>query len=221
MVEHVSIFVRNNKSWTIKNVLANYFRAINLDRNIYREYHSGTIVAFEKLKQLGDILYLSKEGFHLVYKRLLNPRENEFEQADKYTPSDAEMDFINNVGLSFHKAMVARELAYMLEYYETESDVDYYKVKGSLDDYVEHLKILFDKGASLIKPFLRNFQDDVVVLSYFLENERYVESVLDAKIKDLFKGRMEKKIYLKVSEYFLESGWQDRAKKMLYGNLYH
>ena len=141
MVESVSNFVRKNKSWTIKNVLANYFKAINLNTNIYREYHSGTLVTFDKLKQLGDVLYVSKEELHLVYKRLRNPRKNIFEHADKYTPNDAEMNFINNVGLLFHKAMVARELAYMLEYYETESDDGYYEVKSSFDDYIEHLKI--------------------------------------------------------------------------------
>ena len=222
MMENISAYIQARKSWSIKNVLANYFRAINLYANIHREYHAGKDVSFDKLRQLSVILYSIKEELHLIYRRLQDPRKNLFEKANKYTPNQVELSFINNVGLLFHKAMVARELKYMLEYYETEAEEDYLEVKKSLDDYMQRLLALFDKGISIIQPFLRSFQEDVIVLSFFLENSRYVESVLGVELESLLKEFGDGAVhsaYIKVSRYFIDSGWLDRAKKVLYDAL--
>jgi len=220
MREHVSHYVRDRKSWTIKNILSNYFKAINLNSDITREYQAGRDVPFEKLRQLSEILYSCKEDLYLIYKRLADPRKSEFEHAEKFTPNETEMDFIHNVGLMFHKSMVARELEYMLEYYETDADEDYLNLKSSLDDYIDRLANLFAKGITLIQPLLMNFMDDVVVMSYFLEHERYVRSVLGDEGAVIFEkieqAHASNELYSKVAQYFIESGWVDRAKKVLY-----
>ncbi|MBN1482554.1 hypothetical protein EH223_10955 [candidate division KSB1 bacterium] len=221
--EHVSEYIQKRKSWTIKNVLSNYFKASNLFANIYREYSSGKDVSFERIRQLSEILFDIKEELHLVYKRLKDPRKNIFEHTAKYTPNDSEMDFIHNVGLLFHKAMVARELSYMIDYYETDADEDYNELKNSYDDYMKRLANLFEKGAALVPPFLRNFSNDVVVLSYFLEHDRYAESVLGLDLSSIFEHLQENaetiSPNIKVAHYLLESGWKDRAKKVLYDGL--
>lgn len=223
MREPVSDYLEKRKSWIIKNVLSNYFKACNLYANIYREYASGKDVSFERLKQLTEILFAIKEELHLVYKRLKNPRKNIYESSGKYTPNESEMNFINNVGLLFHKTMVARELKYMLDYYEPDADEDYYEVKHSLDDYMKRLANLFNKGVTLIPLFLRNFSNDVVVLSYFLEHDRYAESVLGVDISSIFEHLQENSesisANIKVAHYLLKSGWKDRAKRVLYDAL--
>ena len=214
-----SRYVLKSKSWIIKNVLSNYFKAYNLNADIYREHHSKKGVQFQKLKQLSGILFSAKEDLYLVYKRLVDPRQNVFERADKYTPNEAEIHFINNVGILFHKSMVARELKYMLEYYETESDPDYADIKSSLDDNIERLKTLFTKGLGLIQPFLANYKDDAVVLSFLMENSRYIEAILGKSVHSLFEeltgGENVIDLYARVAEYFRDSGWDDKAKKVL------
>lgn len=220
MQNNVRGYIRDRKSWSIKNILSNYFKAINLNADITREYQTGRDVPFEKLRQLNDILYNCKEELYLIFKRLSDPRTNEFESVEKFTPNEAEMDFIHNVGLLFHKAMVARELKYMLEYYETEAEDDYYDVKELLDDYVDRLTKLFSRGISLVQPLLVNFIDDAVVMSYLIEHERYVRSVLgeagDSIFKQIERAHVSNELYTKVARYFIESGWTDRAKKVLY-----
>ncbi len=218
--QNVNSYIQHRKSWTIKNVLTNYFKAVNLNSDIYREAKSGRDVPFEKVRQLSEILYTCKEELYLIYKRLRDPRKNEYESADKYLPNDIEMDFIHNVGLLFHKAMVVRELKYMLEYYETDADEDYFELKRSHDEYINRLLILFEKGITRVQPFLVNFRDDVIVMSYFLENSRYVKSIIGLDVVSLFKKVDSSfsldEIYIKVANYFIESGWTDRAKKILF-----
>lgn len=220
MQDHVNGYILARKSWSIKNILSNYFKAINLNADITREYQSGKDVSFEKLRQLNEILFMCKEELYLIYKRLSDPRKNEFESVEKFTPNETEMDFIHNVGLLFHKVMVARELKYMLEYYETDAEEDYFDAKVLLDDYIERLANLFAKGISLIKPLLVNFIDDAVVMSYFIEHERYVRSVLGEDGVSIFdqieQVHASNELYTKVAHYFIESGWMDRAKKVLY-----
>ncbi len=220
MQEHVTLYVRKCKSWTIKSVLANYFKALNLYAEINHQYHAGKDIKFATLKQLSDILFSAKEGLHLIYKRLSDPRKNEFEKTEKYTPTRAEMNFINNVGISFHKAMVARELKYMMEYYETGANEDYFELESSFHSNIARLGDLFSKASHLLEEFLIAFQDDPVILSYFLENERYIEITLGEEISSLLKhlasnGAAEKS-YIKVAKYFIESGWPERAKRILY-----
>ena len=217
MADKISKYVQTRKSWSIKNVLFNYFAAMNLNAEINQRYNEGLDVSFEYFRDLSDILYNAKEELHLIYKRLHDPRQNRFEEADKYTPNDDEMNFINNVGLLFHKAMVERELKYMLEYYGADEYEDYHELKASLDDYMERISHLFAKGVSLLPRFLRNFQHDVIVLSFFLEHSRETEAMLGFgldRIFESFNGNGTSP-YVKVARYFIDSGWIERAKKVL------
>ena len=214
-----SPYVEKSKSWIIKNVLSNYFKACNLNADIYREHHSKTDVQFDKMRQLSDVLFAAKEDLYLVYKRLIDPKRNVFERAEKVTPNEVEIRFINNVGILFHKSMVVRELEYMLEYYKTENDPDYDDIKSTLDVNVDRLRMLFDKGLALIKDFLENYKMDAVVLSFLLENSRYIEAILDQSVHSLFQGLVHddpiENLYINVADYFRDSGWEDKAKKVL------
>ena len=214
-----SPYVLKSKSWIIKNVLSNYFKAYNLNADIYREHHSKTDVQFEKMRQLSDILFDAKEDLYLIYRRLLDPKRNLFERAEKFTPNEVEIKFINIVGILFHKSMVTRELEYMLEYYKTENDPDHDDIKRSLDDNVERLQTLFEKGLALIRGFLENHKDDAVVLSFLLENGRYIEAIIGTSVHSLFQelGHIDRPVdfYMNVADYFRDSGWDDKAKKVL------
>ncbi len=214
MTTMVSPFVETNKPWIIRKVIADYFHAKNIFCKLLHDYCSGKDLPFEKMKEFSELLYTAKEDLHLVFKRLIEPQSGEFEKAAKYTPNTVEIEFMNNVGLLFHKATVAREIKYMLEYYKTDTD-DYVQLKGLLDNYVEKMQRLFKEGIDLIKLLLKEYRDNLVVLLYLIENERYVSMATEASLATLLEeiegGKEIDKKLIQVGKYCIQSGWPERA----------
>ncbi|NIA30639.1 MAG: hypothetical protein GWP06_12100 [Actinobacteria bacterium] len=213
-----SPFVQANGPWIIRKALSDYLRAKNMFDNMDREISTGRDVSFDYLKKLSDILYTIKEDLYLIFKRVIDPPERKFEKAAKITPNDNEIEFINNAGLLFHKATVARELKYVMEYYATDSK-DYKHTKDSLDTYWIRIRELFDDGIEMIKHLLVEYSKNIIVLDFLLEKERYVTEALGESLDTLLQ-RIEGKeqfddAYVRVGKYCLESGWRDRAKKYL------
>jgi len=218
MNEKISSFVKANKPWIIRKVLADYLRAKNMFSNIDRESNHGRTVNFESLKKLSDLLFAIKEDLHLIFKHVVDPLTGQFEKAQKYTPNRDETEFVNNVGLLFHKAMVAREVKYVMEHYASYSE-DYTESNASLDSYLRRIRALFDDGILLIKKLLVDYANNVVVLSYLLENDHYLEETLGEDIQELCKqivgADQLDSAYIRGGLYCLESGWRDRARKIL------
>jgi hypothetical protein len=218
MSEKISPFVQTNKPWFIRKTLADYLRAKNMFFNMDRIAASGQLMTFEDLKKLSDILYTIKEDFHLIFRRLVNPQKNRFETAGKFTPNQDELDFINNVGLLFHKSMAARELKYVMEIYSVQNE-DYTQSKDSLETYWKKMRILFSDGTEIIKRLLVDYTDNIIVLSYLLENDRYVHKALGENVKSILKRILGKQkietAYIRVAEFLIESGWKERARRML------
>lgn len=218
MNEKISPFVQANKPWIIRKSLADYLRAKNMFSNMDRLAASDQLMTFEDLKKLSDTLFTIKENFHLIFKRLVDPQKNRFEVADKYTPTQDELAFINNVGLLFHKAMAAREVKYVMEIYSVQHE-DYAQSKDSLEIYCKKMRILFFDGTDIIKRLLVEYTDNIIVLSYLLENSRYVREALGENVKSILKRILiDPKIeraYIRVAEFLIESGWAERARRML------
>ena len=218
MTVDVCPYVMRSKSWLIKSVLTNYFKAAQLIRDIFENDRMGQDVTFACLKELSELLYRAKEDLHLIYKRLQDPRKKLFEDVAKCQPTEGEQNFIHSVGLLFHKAMVARELQYMLEYYESAGDLDYREIKKSLHEYITKMMNLFEKDTKLLVDFLKNFHRDVVIISYFYENQQEIERAIGVSLEAIlgdFDGFLSENTQVQVADYFLASGWSDRAKKIL------
>lgn len=219
MKKDTSPYVERNRSWIIKNVLSAYLRAINLFEEICASFDGSDYqnIPFQHLKQLSDILYDAKEKLRLIYKRssFINIKTGQF---GRYNPDSVEFKVINNIGVLFHKATIARELKYMVEYYQTESE-DYNQIKTSLADYIDKMHFFFENGKAALLPFLKKFSADVVVLSFLLENEHYIKTSLGKSIDELLayfdSKRGNETYYIKVADFFIESGWIPRAKKMI------
>jgi len=217
-MEKVSPFVKSIKPWIQRKVLSDYLRAKNMFATLDRNKSEKPEVEFNDLMKLSDLLFQIKENLHLVFKRVLDPKNRVFEEAEKYTPNENETEFINNVGLLFHKSMVARELEYVREHYSVDSE-DFFETQESFEVYWSKIRALFEHGIELIKLLIKDQKDNVILLSYLIENDRYIKDNFSEDVNLLlariFEPDRVDAAYLYVGEYFIESGWKDRAKKVL------
>ncbi len=211
-------YIANNRKWMIRHIIADYVRAKNMFSNTFREFQAGRPITFEHLRKLSELLFEIKENLHLVFKRPIDPQTMRFEEGDKLTPNRREIEFINNVGLLFHKTLVARELKYVMDHYTIDS-TDYVNSNISLGSYFEKIQGFFSYGAEKIKELLQDYSDNEPLLHFILENERYVQDSLNESVAELmhkaFGQAPQAHMYLLVGRYCLASGWNDRAKKYL------
>jgi hypothetical protein len=214
----VSPYIARTKDRKIRLVVGGYLEAYRMFKEYNKSFHSGVIMSFSNLRKVQDILWDIKENLHVVYKRILNPKKRIFEQANKFTPSEAEIKFINNVGLLFHKVMVARELKYILDYYQEDSD-SYQETKASLDRNLDRIDDLFNQGLHILVSILENYQQNIQLITYFLENKEQCQALFNQDIQGILKmlarGRNIEDIYIDAVHYYQNSGWSDRAEQIL------
>ena len=96
---------------------------------------------------------------------------------------------------------------------------DHVETKKSFESYLDKINALFNDGTFLLVKMLSNYSENVLILYYLLENDRYLEEIMGTSIEVLlqdssYADKLDN-AYLRVGEYCVESGWPDRAKKML------
>jgi hypothetical protein len=211
-------FIAMNRKWMIRHLMADYLRAKNMFANMSRDFQSGRPITFEHWRKLSDLLFEIKENMHLLFRKLIDPKTMRFEESDKIIPSPRETAWLNNVGLLFHKSMVARELKYVMDHYTIDS-TDYVNSNMSLGSYIERIQSFFASGTETIKELFRDYSDNETLLYYIMENDRYIQDTLGEKavdvLMDIFTAERLPEAYVEVGRYCLESGWRDRARKLL------
>lgn len=214
----ISPYIVGIKDRKIRDIIARYLEAYTSFKNYNRLYHEGIMMSFSNLRKVHDMLWDMKENYHLLFRRVLNPKKKIFEPTNKFTPSDDEIKFMNNIGLLFHKVMVARELKYVLDYYEEDSD-SYQETKASLERNLDRINSLFEQGLQLLLQILGNYQNNIQLITYFLEHREQCEAIFKRKIEELLqmlsRGRSIEDVYIDAIHYYQNSGWNDRANKML------
>ena len=214
----ISPYIAGIKDRKIRQIISRYLDTYSSFKEYNKSFHEGVIMSFSNLRKVHDILWEIKENFHLVYKRVLNPKKKIFEPASKFTPSDSEINFMNNVGLLFHKVMVARELKYVLDYYEEDSS-GYQETRASLERNLDRIDSLFDQGIKLLVRMLENYQNNIQLITYFLENKKIYEALIQKSnievLKILSRGRDIEDIYMDAVHYYQNSGWTDKAEEVL------
>jgi hypothetical protein len=217
MAEKIRPFLAINKQWMIKKILVTYFRAKNTFANIDRELQAGHDTTFDRILKLSDVLFVVKEDLHLLFQRITPGRRAIEHENEKIVPSGLEVDLINNVGLLFHKAMVAREQAYILEHYADES-ADSSLTRANLNSYIDKMRVLFNEGLQIINSLLLDYRDNEVLLYYMITNEHYIRFVfgeeLDALLKRMY-GQEIDRAYLLAGAFCLNSGWEEGSRKCL------
>lgn len=214
----ISPYIAGIKDRKIRQIISRYLDAYGSFKDYNKSFHEGVIMSFSNLRKVQDILWDIKEDFHLIYKRILNPRKKIFEQVSKFTPSESEIKVMNNVGLLFHKVMVARELKYVLDYYEEDSS-SYQETRASLERNLDRINSLFDQGIKLFVQILENYQNNIQLITYILENKEKCESLLNKSTRELLeilsRGRDIEDIYMDAVHYYQNSGWTDKAEEVL------
>jgi hypothetical protein len=214
----ISPYIAGIKDRKIRQIISRYLETYRLFKEYNKSFHEGVIMSYSNLRKVHDTLWEIKENFHLIYKRVLNPKKKIFEPANKFTPLDSEINFMNNVGLLFHKVMVARELKYVLDYYEEDSS-GYQETCASLERNLDRIDSLFDQGIKLIVQMLENYQNNIQLITYFLENKKIHESLIQKSnielLKILSRGRDIEDIYMDAVHYYQNSGWTDKAEEVL------
>ncbi|OQX94337.1 hypothetical protein B6I21_09575 [candidate division KSB1 bacterium 4572_119] len=91
----ISPYVQNIRDWKIREIISGYFDALLIFKNYKRSKSKVANIPFSSLRKICDTLWDVKENFHLIFKRVLNPKKKIFEQCDKLTPNDLEIELMN------------------------------------------------------------------------------------------------------------------------------
>ncbi len=204
------------KDWKIRNMVMLYLDARDKFKNYHKLLRVDKNLSFERMREICDVLFEVKEDHHLLYKRLLDPKKNKFEAERKFMPDEVELRFMNNVGLLFHKMLVARELKYLLEHY-VEQNQTYTKNKESLHKQLGIINALFDDGIVILKDLISQNSANMLLLTLLLDDPEMTKRNFGKRAIPLIEqfGNGLADIYYTVGRYYLERGWRDQAKRML------
>ncbi|MBC8180467.1 hypothetical protein H8E88_05015 [candidate division KSB1 bacterium] len=215
---NVSSYISGIKDWKIQEIISGYINAFLIFSKCLKSNRSRQQITFSNLRKMCDILYETKENFHLIYKRVLNPQKQIFEAVDKITPNEREINFMNNIGLLFHRVLVTRELKYLIDYYEKDSEF-YQESKKSYNTNIRKITELFDQGADLLIQLLTDHQENINLISYFIDNREEILPIFkekyDAIIIKLTGEDKTANPYLMAAEYYVDSGWNEKALEVL------
>jgi len=215
---NISSYISGIKDWKIQEIISGYINALLIFSKYSKSDRSRQQITFSNLRKICDILYETKENFHLIYKRVLNPKKQIFETADKITPNEREINFMNNIGLLFHRVMVARELKYLIDYYEQDSEF-FQESKKSFNTNIRKVDDLFDQGTDLLIQLLTDHQENINLISYFIDNKDDILPVFKEKynaiISKLTGNNKTANPFLMAAEYYVDSGWNEKALEVL------
>ncbi|MFQ5824225.1 MAG: tol-pal system YbgF family protein [bacterium] len=206
------------KNWKIRNIVMLYLEAKEKFKTYRRMIRSGVFISFERMREICDILYEIKEEHHLIFKKLINPKKKKFEKAHKIMPDEIETNFMNNIGLLFHKVMLARELIYLMEHYVEESEA-FQKSKEDLQFHLRKIDSLFDEGIEILKNLVGQYKDNILLLTLLLENPDQTKKSFGKNAVEIIEqfadGKDLDEVYYSVGKFYADCGWQEKAKNML------
>lgn len=212
-----SPYIQNIKNWKIREMVVRYLMAKAKFEKHNKPTTEREFIAFATLKDLCNEMYEIKEDHHLIFKKLVDPKNRKFEDANKFTPNEGEINFMNNVGLLFHKVMIARELKYMLNYY-TEDSKGYQESRRSLERNLCRIEQLFDQGIDVLLTMLKSHTNNIHLITYVMENQSFCVKQLNCELEKLLLILTEEKsiedAYVLSAKYYYDSGWADKARDM-------
>ncbi len=204
------------KSWKIRNMIEGYMQArLSFQQHWRPKAADHHVPSFEVFKKICAILQQVKDDHHLIYRR--PDSANGRHERHKLVPGYGETAFINHVGLLFHKAMVSKELRYILERY-AHDERNWQMHFQELQTNLERIEKLLQQDQEAIANFIRSQSDNVLVLAFLLENQRTAAKcfgIRPTEVLSFFVNKLEaNQVYYLTAQYYYESGWYDRAHEV-------
>jgi hypothetical protein len=203
--------------WKMRNMIEGYLRARQLFKSEQGGAKKPRLFAFQTLKEICDILYHVKEDQRLIFRRSDEDRLNR-NGNHKFIPAQVETAFLDNVGLLFHKVLVARELRYLLEHYAKDNEM-WESHSVALQDNLEKIDKHFDEGVVWILDLMRAHADNVLLIIFLLENGAWVGKCLNMSRAQLLQQIIQEDnyehAYLRAADYYEQSGWYDKTREVL------
>ncbi len=214
----VSPYLQSIRDWQISHMVAGYISAYAAFQEAYKRAHPLSEFPFRDLEKLSNALFELKEDHHLIYKRVVGPDWVKKEDRHKLDPGEIEIRFIGNVGMLFHKFLAARELKYIHLHYDPLSDAGS-DAAEQLILVLRQIRELFESGREMLLEFIRTHSTNVMLLAYLYAHSKVIKSGLGLSGIEILKqstgcSNLEP-IYFRISKYYVESGWYDRAQKLL------
>lgn len=208
------------RDWKVRNMVMMYLEAREkfMASRPRRSVFKGASVSYDRLKAVSDLLFEVKEDHHLIFKRVLDPEKGKFEKSHKITPDDVEAEFMNNIGLLFHKLMVTRELKYYMENY-VEDYRDLQRSNDNLQYHLEKIEELFVHGVEILRNLLSRYKDNILLISYMIEEQSKIRRHFDRDVFSLLReywdGQGMDEVYFVIGKYCVKNGWREKAAKIL------
>ncbi len=216
--EVASDYLLRIKDWKVKTMVAAYLETRASFIDAYNSANPRTSFPFETLEGICDTLYVLKEDHHTIFKRVVGSENAKKDDLHKFVPSQAEIDFIAIVGQLFHKALVAREMKYLYKHYDVISLSDS-RAETELDEQLEEIRELFDEGVPVVVKFITLHASNIVLLTYLFENMHLLRKSTGFRgyrlLRELTGQKKLSAMYLIVGKYYIESGWYNKAEKIL------
>jgi hypothetical protein len=217
----VKPYYRRVKNWKVRNMVICYLSA----RTQFRKTFGGPKVrlqkirgvSFETMREICDVLYEIKEDHHLIYKRLLDPKKQKFDDSHKFAPDEMVTAFMNNTGLLFHKVMVARELKYVIDHY-LEGDDRFERNVELLQRQLDDINLLFDDGLEIIERLIQQNKENTLLLIMLLEKIKEMKKHFGKRTEDLIlgfgNGGGKGEVYFRAGQYQSCCGRSKEARDM-------
>jgi len=210
-------YFKRIKDWKTRNMIMLYLEARDNFLTQSEKGPEGISISFDCLRKLCDMFYEIKEDHHLLYKKLLDPRKKKFEKAKKFVPGAIDIRFMNNIGLLFHKLMVARELKYQTDHYAEKDDI-FHRNEENLKIHLNNIAALFEEGIEIVKALIVNNRGNVLLLTLLLENVELTRNQLGEEARSVIQqfavDHNLDDVYFSVGSFYLSQGRPERAKKM-------
>ena len=220
----VKPYFKRIKNWKVQNMVMGYLEARDRFKHPKEQRIEGsplqesTRISFEEMCEISNILYDLKENQHLIYRRLVDPQKEIFDDSHKFHPDQTTTDFLNNVGLLFHKVMVARELNYLLVHYVEHTAVCQENMVN-LEALLAEIDELFDEGVAILERYIHCNTENPLLLTLLLQKGEMVKKHFGARAEKLLlnfcSDQSMDEIYYKAGQYYAENGRIDQAAQML------
>lgn len=214
----VSAYVVTIRHWRIARAVRQYLKTSDLFATLFEGFVRELGVPSQELSAVRGMLEEVLHDLTLVFRRPEDLAAGKFQEVAKFTPQGPELRFLINVELLWHKMKVVEEYRCGAGYYRDDQEGSE-RIHDTLSTNLVSIKSLFDEGRELLLELIPLYADNIILLAWMIEEPDEVALGLGTSLEKLLMRMLGPEgvpdAYRKVGEYYLESGWGERAAQVL------